>query len=236
MIPKIIHFCWFGGKELPKDVTMCIESWKKHCPDYEIKRWDENNFDIHCHPFIEAAYKEKCWAFVSDYARLKVIYDNGGIYLDTDVELIKSLDEVLKNECYFGVQQSDRQIASGLGFGAVAGHLGLKKMMEVYDEIEFSKENVTEIACPILNTRVMEKLGYKYSDNIVTFSEITIYPPEYFDPYGIGKTKDLLNEHTISIHHYSATWTPWKLRVKRKMVRMIGQNNTRRIKKLLGKL
>ena len=84
MIPKIIHYCWFGGNPLPTDVKRCIESWKKMCPDYEIKRWDESNFDVNAHPFTKAAYEAKAWAFVSDYARLKVVCDNGGIYLDTD--------------------------------------------------------------------------------------------------------------------------------------------------------
>ncbi len=91
MIPKMIHYCWFGGKPLPKDVLDCIKTWKKYCPDYEIKRWDESNFDVNSHPFMKAAYEAKAWAFVSDYARLKVVYDNGGIYLDTDVELLKNL-------------------------------------------------------------------------------------------------------------------------------------------------
>lgn len=89
MIPKIIHYCWFGGKELPIEVKKCIASWRKMCPDYEIIRWDESNFDVGQHPFVREAYKAKVWAFVSDYARLKVVYDNGGIYLDTDVELRK---------------------------------------------------------------------------------------------------------------------------------------------------
>lgn len=91
MIPKIIHYCWFGGNSLPSDVLKCIKTWEKYCPDYEIKRWDESNFDVNSHPFIKAAYESKAWAFVSDYARLKVVYENGGIYLDTDVELLKNL-------------------------------------------------------------------------------------------------------------------------------------------------
>ena len=90
MIPKIIHYCWFGGKELPIEVKKCIASWRKMCPDYEIIRWNESNFDVGQHPFVREAYKAKVWAFVSDYARLKVVYDNGGIYLDTDVETLRN--------------------------------------------------------------------------------------------------------------------------------------------------
>ena len=106
MIPKVIHYCWFGGNPLPKDVKKCIKSWKKYAPDYEIIEWNEYNFDINCHPFVKTAYEAKAWAFVSDFARLKVIYDNGGIYFDTDVELVKNPDFLLENQCYIGVQQS----------------------------------------------------------------------------------------------------------------------------------
>lgn len=96
MIPKVIHYCWFGNNPLPNDVKKCIKSWEKYCPDYEIKRWDEHNFDVYQNEFIKSAYDAKAWAFVSDYARLKIIYDEGGIYLDTDVELQKNLDGLRK--------------------------------------------------------------------------------------------------------------------------------------------
>ena len=95
MIPKVIHYCWFGGKPLPKTARKCLSSWKKMCPDYEIKRWDESNFDVNQNRFISTAYEAGAWAFVSDWARLKIIYDNGGIYLDTDIELLKTLDGLL---------------------------------------------------------------------------------------------------------------------------------------------
>ena len=97
MIPKVIHYCWFGGKPLPKDVLDCIASWKKYCPEYEIRQWNETNFDLDCHPFVRSAYNAKAWAFVSDYARLKIVFDNGGIYFDTDVELLKNIDFLLSN-------------------------------------------------------------------------------------------------------------------------------------------
>lgn len=236
MIPKVIHYCWFGGKDLPKDVILCIESWKKYAPEYDIKRWDETNFDINSHPFIKKAYEERCWAFVSDYARLKVVYENGGIYLDTDVELIKSLDELLNNQSYFGVQQIDHSVASGLGFGAERGNLVVKAMLDEYDKIEFSKEIVNEIACPIINTYVLESFGYRYENKICKLDNVTIYPPEYFDPYGAGNVENLMSGNTISIHHYSATWTPWSQRAKRKMVRFIGQERTKKIKEIIGKV
>ena len=135
MIPKIIHYCWFGEKKLPNDVKKCIKSWKKMCPDYEIIQWNEKNFDINCCEFVEQAYKTKAWAFVSDYARLKIIYDNGGIYLDTDVELKRNLDSLLEEECYFGVQQEGKYIATGLGFGSVKNNNIIKEMLEMVQKI-----------------------------------------------------------------------------------------------------
>ena len=126
MIPKVIHYCWFGNNPLPFEVKKCIDSWKKICPDYEIKRWDETNFDVYQNDFIKSAYESKAWAFVSDYARLKIVYDEGGIYLDTDVELKKSLDELRKNEGFFAIQQEGHYCATGLGFGA-------KKENEIFD-------------------------------------------------------------------------------------------------------
>ena len=104
MIPKIIHYCWFGRGEKTPSMLKCIESWKRFCPDYEIKEWNEDNFDVECIPFVKAAYDAKKWAFVSDYARLRIIWEKGGIYLDTDVELLKSLDDLLVLDAYMGFQ------------------------------------------------------------------------------------------------------------------------------------
>ena len=117
MIPKKIHYCWFGGNPLPELAIKCLESWKKYCPDYEIIEWNETNFNLDSCEYVREAYQAKKWAFVSDYARLKVVYDNGGIYLDTDVELIKSLDRLLKNKSFFGTETTG-VVATGLGFGA----------------------------------------------------------------------------------------------------------------------
>ena len=234
MIPKIIHYCWFGEKKLPKDVKTCIESWEKKCPEYKIICWNESNFDIHCHPFVEKAYESKEWAFVSDYARLKIIYDNGGIYLDTDVELLKSLDEVVENECYFAVQQNGAYVATGLGFGSIAGHRALESMLKEYDNIVFDVKKKYEFSCPYLNTAALEAFGYKRKNEIQFLSEgVVVYPPCYFDPYSSGDSKDLMCEKTISIHHYSATWTSGKQRLKRKISRLIGEKNILKIKALI---
>ncbi|MGX8851828.1 glycosyltransferase family 32 protein [Amedibacillus sp. YH-ame10] len=231
MIPKTIHYCWFGGKPLPKEVESCIKSWKKYCPDYKIIQWNEENFDIRSHPFIENAYKNKYWAFVSDYVRLRVIYENGGIYLDTDVEIIKNLDPLLRNKCYFGVEQGCEMVASGLGFGAEKGHPAILEMIKIYDEYIFDVERVMEISCPVLNTEALKKYGVVYNNELVVCNNVTIYPPLYFDPYSPETLDNLLCDETYSIHHYSASWTSWKL--KRKICRFIGNTNTLKIKKII---
>lgn len=235
MIPKKIHYCWFGGKPLPNDVKKCIKSWKKFCPDYEIIEWNESNFDINCCKFVKDAYEHKAWAFVSDYARLKIIYDNGGIYLDTDVEIVRKLDELLVNECYFGQQQDGKYIATGLGFGSVKKAKILKEMLDVYDSIIYDDNNRENIACPILNTKNIIEYGNYSSEDITYLDEtkITIYPPKYFDPIAPGNSKNLLCDETYSIHHYSATWMNKNDRLKRKIIRFIGQNKINNIKKIL---
>ena len=233
MIPKKIHYCWFGGKPLPKDVEACIASWKKYCPDYEIVRWDEGNYDVTKHPFMKAAYEAKCWAFVSDYARLDVIAQNGGIYLDTDVELLKNLDPVLEDGCWFAMQQEDSVIATGLGFGAEQAHPAVQAMLAQYDQITFNMERREEIACPYLNTRALVELGFVQEDREQVVAGARIYPARFFDPVATGDTKDLTCEETFSIHHYSATWTSGKQRLKRKIARLIGERWVVRLKGVL---
>lgn len=233
MIPKIIHYCWFGGKPLPKDVLDCIKTWEKYCPDYEIKRWDESNFDVNSHPFMKAAYEAKAWAFVSDYARLKVVYDNGGIYLDTDVELLKNTDFLLENQCYIGIQQPESLCTTGLGFGAQKSSPVVQKMMECYDSISFTDQEKNTFACPWLNDRVIRSLGKISNEDVTYLNEVTVYPPRFFDPLSTGNTKNLLCDDTVSIHHYAATWAGNKQKWKRKLIRLFGENRYYLLKKLL---
>ena len=165
MIPKVIHYCWFGNNPKNKDVEKCMASWKKFCPDYEIIEWNESNFDINCIPFVKQAYDAKKWAFVTDYARLKIIYENGGIYLDTDVELLKPLDDLLKLDAYVGLQSAE-YINTGLGFGAEKENEMIYEMMIDYNSRHFLAENCETIACPILNTKILVKHGYEFSNKM----------------------------------------------------------------------
>lgn len=234
MIPKKIHFCWFGGKELPSSVKKCIKSWKKYCPDFEIIRWDESNFDINCCDFVKEAYQSKSWAFVSDYARLKIIYEQGGIYLDTDVELLRGLDELTNHITFFATQQDGGYIATGLGFGSVSGADILKKMLEVYHRVSFSSDNKDSLACPILNTKILQENGFQFSNEIINLEEsIVIYPPKFFDPIAPGNSKNLLCNETYSIHHYSASWKGSKAIFKRNVIRLIGQDRVNRLKEFM---
>ena len=237
MIPKVIHYCWFGGNKHTSEMQKCIKSWKKYCPDYEIIEWNESNFDVTSHPFVKAAYDAKAWAFVSDYARLKIIYEYGGIYLDTDVELLQNLDFLLYNEGYIGVQAHAMLCNTGLGFGAEKHNVVIKKMLEKYDSVAFDINKKNELSCPFLNTEIVQELGYKKIDSIQILNHIVVYPPKYFDPFPSGgKNVVLLCNETISIHHYSASWGSKKNRVKRKIVKIIGPKLSFRIKAIRNKI
>lgn len=233
MIPKVIHYCWFGGNPLPLVARRCIATWKKFCPDYEIKRWDESNFDVNCHPFVKAAYEVNAWAFVSDYARLKIIYENGGIYLDTDIKMLKSFDPLLENQCFLGSQQQGTCIATGLGFGAVQCSEIIRKMLGQYDGVIYTERNKRNMTCPNFNTEALEAMGYQYSDKIVRLPGVTVYPPEFFDPITAGNYKNLLSNKSFSIHLGSMSWMSQKNRWKRNLICLIGVEKVEWIKDLL---
>ena len=246
-IPKIIHYCWFGGSPLPELALKCIESWKKYCPDYEIKEWNENNYDIEgsCE-FVRKAYECRKWAFVSDYARLDIVWRYGGIYLDTDVELIKPLDSIL--DCgmgFFGCEQKG-SVASGLGFACEKGEEILKEMMEYYRSLTFSPECMGESACPIINTYIFEKHGFQKNDSIQKIGKIQILPAEYLCPENMWTGERKFTDKTISIHHYSASWQSPASRFRMKgiiLVKKILPNkiveyvrmNIRRLRSIYGK-
>ena len=234
-IPHIIHYCWFGRNPKSELVLNCIESWKKYLPGYEIREWNEDNYDVTQVNFVKEAYENQKWAFVSDYARLKIVYENGGIYLDTDVELLKNLDFLLKYQCYIGVQQVGKFCTTGLGFGAEKNNLIVQMMLKKYDNIVFSRGKEANLACPYLNNEVMQSIGYIYDENNpVEINGTLILPCKYLDPIAPGDNmKNLKCGDTISIHHYSASWMGNKTRLKRRIIRIIGQEKINIIKNLL---
>lgn len=206
-IPKKIHYCWFGKNPLPKSVLKCIASWKRYCPDYEIIQWNETNFDVNAICYTKEAYASKQWAFVSDYARIKIIYENGGIYLDTDVELIRPLDSLLNYDGFMGFQNNET-VATGLGFGAIAGHPVLQYLLDDYHGISFYKSDGTmdTTPCPDRNTKCLERLGLRIDGTKQEIKGMHIFPAEYFSPmdWKTGKIKKTAN--TYSIHYYKASW------------------------------
>lgn len=215
MIPKIIHYCWFGRNPLPELAQKCIESWKKYCPDYEIMRWDETNFDVNCCDYVREAYEAKKWAFVSDYARFKILFENGGVYFDTDVELIKPIDDVIEKGSFMGLEKSNvADIAPGLGLAANAG-LGLaKEILSSYHNSHFEKDKNGSYETVVVRvTNIILKHGEINPDKVTEVAGITIYPPEYFCPLNYYTGEMNITENTRSIHHYMASWVSPESRV-----------------------
>lgn len=209
-IPKIIHYCWFGGNAKPQLATKCVESWKKYCPGYEIVEWNESNIDLNaCPVYVQKAYAMKKWAFITDYIRLKVVYENGGIYLDTDVELLKPLDHLLHHRAYFGCEGTE-YVNTGLGFGAEAGHPFLRKNMAVYEEMDPVNEEGAFVSspCPHYTTAVLKEMGVVFPiEQAVEASDgVVIYPNHVFNPYNWKTEKLHVTKETVSIHHYSGSW------------------------------
>lgn len=223
MIPKTIHYCWFGKKTLSEKAQKCINSWKKYCPEYEIKCWNEDNFDINYNDYTKAAYYAKKWAYVSDVARLKILYEHGGIYLDTDVELIKPLDELLYNRAYMG-SESTGSVNSGLGCGAEKGFHVIKSLLDDYVNMEFDKNNL--ISCPVIITNNLSTKGYNNSTEIQCIEGMTIYPKEYFAPIDLTTGKKRITENTFSIHHYEASWKSEyeqkKTKIRKRLCKYLG--------------
>lgn len=207
-IPKIIHYCWFGKSPLPEKANRCIESWKKFCPDYEIKEWNESNYDVNSCNFTRDAYNNKKWAFVTDYARLDIIYNYGGIYLDTDVEIVKSLDSLLDCNCFMGFE-GESHIATGLGFGATKYNKVISDNIKEYQNIKFENndEFLESIACPKITSRLLEeKYGVLMNNSLQILEDITVYPNDYFCPKDPVTGIINITSNTFSIHHYDGSW------------------------------
>lgn len=219
MIPKVIHYCWFGGKPLPYDAQKYIASWKKYLSDYEIKEWNENNFDLNCCDYVKEAYQAKKWAFVSDYARLWIVYKYGGLYFDTDVEVISSLDSIICEGSFMGCELNfdkpftgdDRQVEvvnPGLGIGAEAGLPFYRELLDLYESQHFINEeghlNLETIVTK--TTELLRKHGFGGGDSIEHIAGINIYPHEYFCPVNYHTGNLNITAHTVSIHHYKESW------------------------------
>ncbi len=229
LIPRTIHYFWLGGKPKTQAVIKCIESWKKYCPDFEIKEWNEENYDVHKHPYMEKAYREKKWAFVTDYGRLDVLYQYGGIYMDTDVEVIKNLSPMCRYKAFTGFENVE-SINDGQGFGCVSGMPILKEMMACYDGDE-PYETVDGVEyymeSPRRCTKVLLRHGLIQNGKRQSVAGIEIFPSDYFCPldYDTGQLK--ITENTYSIHHFEASWHDEKARhynvLRQRLNRLFGK-------------
>ena len=215
MIPKVIHYCWFGRNPLPPLAIKCIESWKKYLPDYEIKEWNEDNFDVNIIPYTAEAYKAKKYAFVSDYARFWILYKYGGLYFDTDVEVIRPMDDIIERGAFMGCESDGISkrcpltVAPGLGIGCEAHHEFYNKMLNDYKNRHFLapdlKADFSETVVQI-TTLALRNNGLKEIRGIQNVGGIVIYPSEYFCPINIVTKKLHITKNTKTIHHYTATW------------------------------
>ena len=209
MIPKIIHYCWFGGNPLPELAEKCIASWKKHCPDYELMLWNEANFDVNTVPFTAQVAKAKKWGFIVDYIRAYVVFHYGGIYLDTDVELLKPFGiTMLKNKCFSGFEGNN--IAPGLVFAGEKGCVIAKELMGFYSSYNFIKENgeLNLTVSPKIFSNILLKYGLKQNNSYQELGVITVYPTEFFCPKDFHTGTVSITDNTYSIHHYDASWVP----------------------------
>jgi hypothetical protein len=207
-IPKVIYYCWFGYGKLPKLAEKCINSWKKYCPDYKIVCINEDNFDVKQNRYAKEAYEAKKWAFVSDYARLKVLYENGGIYLDTDVEIIKPIDNLVNDGGYMGFDDNGI-IATGLGFACEKNNALIGALLKDYDEIPFllSDGSFDMTPCPDRNTATLIEMGLDIDNKDQVFMEIRMLPDDYLCPMKYYSGKKIITKNTYSIHHFCASWT-----------------------------
>ena len=229
MIPKIIHYCWFGHKELPPLAKKCIASWRKFLPDYEIKEWNEDNFDINSIPYTAQAYKHKKYAFVSDYARFKILYEYGGIYFDTDVEVIKPIDDFLEKGAFFGLEQDVKDYfacAPGLGFACSPSFSLLREMLELYKNLDFEQSDGSLNQKTVVEhfSEMLLAKGLQPTSGIIEFKDAFIYPAEYFCPKPSEFGKIQITENTRTIHHYAASWSGPKQRFANFLIRIFGKN------------
>ena len=218
MIPKTIHYCWFGRKPLPELALKCIASWKKFLPDYEIKEWNEENFDVNQIPYTEQAYKCKKYAFVSDYARFKILYDHGGIYFDTDVEVIRQMDSIIEKAPYMGVEieldlsdsySISNSVNPGLGMAAPPHHSFIKEMLDLYKQLEYDVEKKDYALKTITQytSEMLLKKGWQPKIGVITkVGDITIFPKQYFCPFTWSTMTYNVTDSCYTIHHYASSW------------------------------
>lgn len=216
-IPKIIHYCWVGGKPKPQSVLYCIESWKRCCPDYEIREWNESNYDFTKNEYMRQAYEAKKWGFVPDYARLDIVYEYGGIYLDTDVEMLRSFDELLEQDGFMGFENTgdgEYFVNCGHGYGAVPHHEVIRTARDLYDTISFLNADGTPnlLASPHFTTQALREFGLVQENRDQQLPGMTVYASDVLCPKNFRTGKIKKTPRTVSIHHFTASWVDEKIK------------------------
>lgn len=221
MIPKKIHYCWFGDKPIPDNYKKFIEGWRALMPDYEIVLWNEENSPME-EKYLKRAYANKKWANLSNYVRLHAVHQEGGIYLDTDVEVVKSFDPLLNHSCFFGYQVSSHESVNNAVFGAEKNHWFIKSQLEaiklLYDGLE------TEyLSSPHLTTYLLRENAYLSPSAEVPDKELRVFPYTWFYPYSWMEpyTPECVTEDTYTIHHWSGTWAITKEKKKASVLKSI---------------
>lgn len=206
-IPKTVHYCWFGKNKKPSIVEHCINSWRNNLEGYEIIEWNEDNFKVEDYDFSKKAYGDKKWAFVADYCRLWVLYNYGGIYLDTDMEVLRGLDDLLINNSFGGIE--DYLINCSI-WGCKKDDNFIGEVLTYYNNLDYEayRGNLMKLAIPIHITEIANKYGYKLNYNNISYflDNIAIYPKEYFYPKRHSWQKPLITENTYTVHHYEGSW------------------------------
>lgn len=206
---KKIHYCWFGGKKLPQSVKKCIKTWKKILPDYEIIEWNEKNFDVNTCQFVKEAYENKKWAFVSDYARIYALYNEGGIYLDTDVKILKNIEDITESDMFMGYEDSGYIGTAVIGVKEKKNKY-IKEILDYYNKLEhFYVQSINNYTNPIIITNILKKYKCKTQKNgIRTFDEnVSVYPRDYFYPISYDYSEKIYTKNTRMVHLFKGTWT-----------------------------
>ena len=218
-IPKIIHYCWVGGNPKPQSVLYCIESWKRFCPDYEIREWNETNYDFTKNEYMRQAYEARKWGFVPDYARLDIVYTHGGIYFDTDVELLQSLDPLLNQDGFMGFENTgdgEFFVNCGHGFGAAAHNAVIRQARDLYDQVSFLNEDGTPnlLASPYYTTQSLRQIGLKQENQDQQLPGMMVYASDVLCPKNFRTGKVSRTSRTVSIHHFTASWVDEKIKAE----------------------
>lgn len=221
MIPHIIHYCWFGYNKKPRLIQKCIASWQKYLPDWKIIEWNESNYDVMKNNYIAEAYRGKKWAFVVDFARFDILNQWGGVFLDTDVELLKPIpDNFLRYEAFTGFE-SDKTINPGLIYASVPGQDMLQKIVAEYEKKHFGQkingriENIVDVVTAVLNGQ-----GLKGNNAFQIINGVAVFPKEYFCCFNHEIQAFETTGDTISVHHYFASWSPWYRRLYFRCIKM----------------